>query len=127
MVKTALLSVDLERGREVLEALDRANIKVSVALWAYLSEYEDWRLIVSGRQFDSAGVGNAYKMLNDSLDSAGMAIEIAPVVMILPMTDIFIKGLRRMFAKSRNVDGMRLGGQLFGDRFVEDGVAYRIG
>ncbi len=109
-----------------LKHSDRANIKVSVALWAYLSEYEDWRLIISSRQFDEAGVAKGYRILHNSLDSAGFAIEKQPIVMILPMTDSFIKGVRRMFAKSRNVDGMRLGGQLFGDRFVEDGVAYRI-
>jgi len=28
--------------------------------------------------------------------------------------------------KSKSVDGMRQGGQTFGDRFVEDAYAYRI-
>jgi hypothetical protein len=49
-----------------------------------------------------------------------------PVVMILPMKDPFIKVLRRIFGKTKSVDGMRLGGQMIGDRFVEDGYLYRI-
>ena len=46
--------------------------------------------------------------------------------MILPLTDRSIKALRRIFAKAKNVEGMRLGGQMIGDRFVEDAYVYRI-
>ncbi|SPE36536.1 conserved hypothetical protein [Candidatus Sulfopaludibacter sp. SbA3] len=46
--------------------------------------------------------------------------------MILPMADSFVKELRRLFGKTRSVEGMRLGGQLIGDRFVEDAYVYRI-
>jgi hypothetical protein len=46
--------------------------------------------------------------------------------MILPVSDSFIKGLLRHFGKARSVEGMRLGGQMVGDRFVEDAYVYRI-
>ena len=39
--KAALVSVDISKGSELLEALERANLKVSVAL------YEDWRLRIA--------------------------------------------------------------------------------
>ncbi|MBZ5724744.1 MAG: hypothetical protein LAP87_07075 [Acidobacteriia bacterium] len=59
MDKAALVNVELERGAELLDVLDRAHLKVNVALWAYLSEYEDWRLVVSARQFDALGPRDA--------------------------------------------------------------------
>jgi hypothetical protein len=34
--------------------------------------------------------------------------------------------LRRIFAKTKSVEGMRLGGQMIGDRFIEDAWVYRI-
>jgi hypothetical protein len=46
--------------------------------------------------------------------------------MIFAMTDPFIKGLRRLFGKAKSAEGMRLGGQMIGDRFIEDGYVYRI-
>lgn len=46
--------------------------------------------------------------------------------MILPMADPFIKELRRLFGKTRSVEGMRLGGQMIADRFVQDAYVYRI-
>jgi hypothetical protein len=46
--------------------------------------------------------------------------------MILPTSDPSIRELRRIFGKTKSVEGMRLGGQVFGDRFVEDAYVYRI-
>jgi hypothetical protein len=46
--------------------------------------------------------------------------------MILPMADSFIQELCRKFAKAKSTEGMRLGGQMIGERFVEDAYVYRI-
>jgi hypothetical protein len=126
MDKTALVSVDLERGSVLLQALDKAKIKVSVALWAVLPEYEDWRVVVSGRKFDELKPLEAYGLLNNALRTSGIPVEKTPPILILPMSDPFIRALRRFFGKTKSVEGMRLGGQMIGDRFLEDGYAYRI-
>ena len=126
MDKTAMVSIEIDTGAELVEKLERAKVKVSVALWAYLSEYSDWRMILSSRQFDSLDLRDALGLIHDSLDAAGIKPERAPLVMILPMNDPFIRDLRRHFAKAKSVEGMRLGGQMFGDRFIEDAYVYRI-
>lgn len=121
-----MVSLNIERVSELLEVLERSKLKVGVALWVYLAEYEDWRLVVSARQFDSLDIRDAYRLLHDSLSGAGFTPGNTPPVMILPMTEPFIRELRRLFGKTRSVEGMRLGGQLIGDRFVEDAYVYRI-
>jgi hypothetical protein len=126
MDKAAMVSLDIDRGAEIIDALERAKVKVSVALWMYLSEYEDWRLVVSARQFDSLDLRDAYGLLHDSLAPAGFTPKNTPRIMILPMADPLIKELRRLFGKTKSVEGMRLGGQIIGDRFVEDAYVYRI-
>jgi hypothetical protein len=126
MDKAALVNIDVQRGAEILDALEGANVRVGVALWAYLSEYEDWRLVVSARRFDAMDLRDAYGLIHDRLEEAGVTLEKTPPVMILPMSDPFIRELRRIFGKARSVDGMRLGGQMIGDRFVQDAYVYRI-
>jgi hypothetical protein len=121
-----MVSIDIDVGAELVEKLEQAKVKVSVAIWAHLSEYGDWRLILASRQFDSVDLRDAYGLLHDALDAAGVGPERAPLVMILPMNDPFIRDLRRRFSRAKTVDGMRLGGQLFGDRFIEDAYVYRI-
>ena len=126
MDKAALVSVDISKGFEIFDTLERANVKVSVALWAFLSEYEDWRLVLAGRQFDSLDPRNGYGLLHDSLGATGITPRNMTPVLILPMTDPFIRDLRRSFAKTKSVEGMRLGGQTIGGRFIEDAYVYRI-
>jgi hypothetical protein len=126
MDKAAMVSLDIDRGAKLLDTLLGAKVKVNVALWMYLSEYEDWRLVLSARQFDKLGLRAAYGLVHDSLDAAGFTPEKTPPIMILPMADPLIRELRRLFGKTKCVEGMRLGGQMIGDRFVEDAYVYRI-
>ena len=121
-----MVSLDINRGSELLDTLDRAKLKVGVALWMFSSEYEDWRLVVSARQFDSLDPRDAYRLLNDTLAAAGFTPEKTPPILILPMADPFIKELRQFFGKTKSVEGMRLGGQMVGDRFVQDAYVYRV-
>ena len=126
MDKTAMVSLDINRGSELVDALDQVKLKVGAALWVFLAEYEDWRLVISARRLDSMGLREAYRFLQDSLATAGFTARNTPLLMILPMSDPFIRELRRLFGKTNSVEGLRLGGQLIGDRFVQDGYLYRI-
>jgi hypothetical protein len=126
VAKTILVGPDIEKGAKILRILDDAGLKVSVALWAFLAEYEDWRFILSGRKFDAAGLKGGYGLLHDTLDAAGFSLEDTPIVGIFRSSDPFIRSLRKAVGKTKSVDGMRLGGQTFGNRSVEDAYAYRI-
>jgi len=126
MDKAALVNIEIQRGQEMIDILDRAKLRLAVALWAYLPEYEDWRMVLSARQFDFPDPRDGYRQLHDLLEAAGFTPDKTPPVMILPTSDPFVKDLRRVFGKTKSVEGMRLGGQTIGDRFIEDGYVYRI-
>jgi len=120
------VSIDLDTGTEILRILDEASLKVNVALWALLEEYTDWRLVFASRRFDAVGTLEAHGIVNDALRATGFPIENKPSILILPMTDPTIRSLRRIFGKTKTVAGMRIGGQQFGNRWVEDGYVYRV-
>ena len=126
MDKAALVNIDVERGSEILRALDSAKLKIKVFTWLHLPEYEDWRLVLASPDFDAAGPREAYGLVHKALDAAGFPPELTPALLILPISDPSIRALRRIFGKAKSVLGRRLGGQMIGDRFVEDGYAYRI-
>jgi hypothetical protein len=125
MDKALLVTFDLETGRRIVHALDTAQVKVNVALWAALSEYSDWRLILSSRRFDELGLAEAYDLVIASLNKAGFSVEERDPIMILRMKDKFICDLRRTYARSKGIANTRVTGS-FGDRYIEDGYIYRI-
>lgn len=121
-----MVAADFTTGLELIRALDRSALPISVALWLYSPEHQDWRFVLASRRLDLAEPSEAYGLVHDALAAAGISLEQTPTLLILKMSDPFIRALRGIFAKAKSVEGMRLGGQLIGDRFVEDAVIYRV-
>jgi hypothetical protein len=126
MGKTGLVGLDVGTGSRILQILDDAGLQVKAALWAFLDEYDEWRLVLSSRKFDEVDLGEAYGLLHKALDAAGFPYEQTPTVVILRISDPFIKALRKIFGKAKSVEGVRLGGQTIGNRFLDDAYVYRI-
>ena len=125
MDKAVLVAPDFKAGLELVRALE-SRVPISVALWLYSSDHEDWRFVLASRQLDAAGPTEAYGLVHDALASAGISLEQTPALMILKMSDPMIRELRRMFSKTKSVEGMRLGGQRVGNQFVQEALVYRV-
>ena len=126
MAKDLLVGLDVEVGARILRALDDAGLKVRVALWAILPEYEDWRLVLSSRKFDAVDLRDAYGLFHEALDAGGVSYRDTPTTVIMRANDPFIKNLRKTYAKSKQTDGLRLGPESIGNRFITDAYTYRI-
>jgi|ERR1035437_3382487 hypothetical protein len=126
MDNAALVSFDIENGNRVVEALDRAGKPPKVALWAKLPEYEDWRLVIASDHLSQLGSLSGYSQINSAIKEAGISPRKRPSITLRPMNRPFIKALRQTFGNAKDVYGMRLGGQTFGDQYLEDAFVYRI-
>ena len=125
MAQALLVNLDTDRGSAMVDALDAAGIKVNVALWAVLGEYGDWPLILSSKALDKLGKRDALWKVLQILDAASLETYDI-MIMLFRTSDRFIRDLRRYVGKGGDSKGLRLGGQLFGDKFVEDSYVYRI-
>jgi hypothetical protein len=124
MDQATLVSPDILAGSQALQVLDAAEIKPVVALLMISSEYEDWRLVLSSPSLDQTHLLRAYDKVAEAL--AGQFVHRLPPILVLPTRDPFIRELRRLFGKTKDVAGMRLGGQTIGNRFVSSAYVYRV-
>jgi hypothetical protein len=124
--KVALVNFDIETGEKVIDALDKDGKDPMVALWAKLPEYEDWRLVIASDRIVQTGSLYPYAQINKAMERAGIPISKRPKVFLRSMDKPFIKALRSIFATAADTYGMRLGGQAFGDQYLEDAFVYRI-
>ena len=126
MDKATLVRMDVEAGAEIITALDNTSLRVNVGLWAALADYADPRLVLASRFFDDEDPRDAYGAVFKALRHSKPSSHSVSDILILRMKDPFIRDLRRLFSKTSDVSGMRLGGRSFGGRFLEDAYVYRI-
>lgn len=126
MAATALVNFDFENAEMAIRALDAAGREPRVALWAKLPDYENWRLIVASEKFEQEYPLAGYRQISEALRSANIPVHRRPDILLLPMRNNMIQELQRLFADASDRYGMRLGGQSFGDKYIEEAFVYRI-
>jgi hypothetical protein len=126
MDSATLVNFDIEQGQEVIDALDRDGKSPNVALWAKLPEYEDWRLVIASDKLDQTSTLKGYTQINESLKRLGIPLRRRVALALRPVQRPFIQALRHTFGSAGDTYGMRLGGQMFGDQYIEDAFVYRI-
>jgi len=121
-----LVTFDIENGEKVVEALDKAGKALNVAIWAKLPDYEDWRLVVASDLLDQSSEFTGYSEINEAIRMAGIPFHRIPTIYLRRMDNPMIQDLRSAYASMSDNYGMRLGSQIFGDKYLEDAVVYRI-
>lgn len=124
MDKAALVSLDVSQGAEVVNALEEGGIRLKAALWIVSPEYEDGRLVLSSDSLMGVDPLKDYERVVRTLRKSIQ--KVLPPLLILRTTDPFIKTLRKIFGKTKSVEGMRLGGQSIGNRYVDEAYVYKI-
>ena len=88
------------------------------------------RWIATGRlasdRLDQSSPLSGYTEINEALKRAGFPFRRKPTISLRSMDKPFIQALRSVFASTADTYGMRLGGQTFGDKYIEDAFVYRI-
>jgi len=98
MAQTLLVGPEIETGRKILQTLDDAKLRIGVAMWAVLSSYGDWRLVLSSGRLDLKGTRGAYHAVLETLDKAGFTTRETESLVIFSMKDKFVRDLRQAFA-----------------------------
>ena len=126
MDQATLVSFDIENGEKVIKALDDDGRTPDVALWAKIPDYEDWRLVIASDRLDQDSELSGYSEINAAMKKAGIPMHRRPTISMRPMDNPFIQDLRRALSSNTDTFGMRLGGQMFGGKYLEDAFVYRI-
>jgi hypothetical protein len=120
MDQAILVNFDIEKGRRVVDALDRAGYSPEVALLAILPQYENARLVLSASKI------NGLEELISRLRSEGILGGERPAIFWRDLNDPFIKELREKYAGEAGNLGHHLGSQYFGRQYVDEAYVYRI-
>jgi hypothetical protein len=94
-LRATLVNSDRIIGAQVLEALDRARVPVTMCEWNYVPQLHEWQLIIATPWHDSKGPRSAYRAVIDAMEKAGIyqRVPIRRVVLTSP-DDPLVKSLQ---------------------------------
>ena len=124
MATATLVNNDIEIGRRIVAALTRASIPVTVYLWAFIPQLQEWQFMVATPLVDTKGPLAAYGEVNSALRRAGAFEDI-------PLRRIFLKSpndrvLKSLEKESRAIpqESFRVVNEPIAGNFVEDAYVY---
>ncbi|MGA2353378.1 MAG: hypothetical protein ABSG02_02710 [Terriglobales bacterium] len=125
MATTALVDKSsINLGRKVIAALSREGIPVTIGLWAYSSQSEEWQLTIATPLVDELGPLAAYGRVQKALQRTGVENE-------FPLRRIFLRSpkdrvLRLLQRESRlwGREDYRLVNASIEGSFIEDAYLY---
>lgn len=124
MATATLVNSDIEIGRRIVAALTRAAIPVTVYLWAFIPQLQEWQFMIATPLVDSKGPLAAYGEVNKALQKEGIFDDV-------PLRRIFLRSpndrvLRSLERESRSVpqEAFRVVNEQIAGSFVEDAYLY---
>lgn len=124
MATAALVNQDIEIGRRIVGALTRAAIPVTVYLWAFIPQLQEWQFMIATPLVDIKGPRAAYGEVDRALQGEGILDEV-------PLRRIFLKSpndkvLKALERESKAVpqEAFRVVNEQIAGNFVEDAYLY---
>jgi hypothetical protein len=122
MATAALVNRDIEIGRHIVAALTRANIPVTVYLWALVSQ--EWLFIIATPLVDSKGPLAAYDQVNRALQRAGVLADVPQqMIFLMSPSDPELRALEKQ-SRAMSQEAFRVVNASIAGRFVEDAYLY---
>lgn len=72
MDQTVLVKSDRDVGAQVMEALSRARVPVTLVDWTYVPELDEWQLVIATPWYETRGPRAAFGAVVDALQNAGI-------------------------------------------------------
>jgi HEPN domain-containing protein len=126
MDKPVLVEADMDAGHRLVGQLDKAGLKVTAAFWFYMTDSDEWRLILAMPIVDDEGPKRAYEKVQDQLKSlAKHELSLQNISVVSPNDDL-IKLLSSAINTGPGISHMRFTRNVINSVFIEDAYIYRL-
>jgi hypothetical protein len=124
MVKSELTEEMVHSGRELLQKLDRQRAIIKVALWLYLPESDQWRLVFGSPELRIAGPKRIYRQVQSLIARSDVKVPLSSVAVL----DTSAPLIRTLSAVLRvpGISGIRFSRNTIDGNYIEDAYIYRV-
>ncbi len=127
MAEEPLVESKIEKGRRVVEHLERSGFEVESALWFYVSASHKWSLYLVTPTVDKTGSKTVYsrlqRLLVDVLPQSELSL--SDISLLSPHSEL-IQRLRKAVRTGPGISGVRISRSTIDGVFIQDAYVYRL-
>lgn len=129
VVKEQLNEEMIEAGARLTAKLDEMGLPIAAAMWSFLSEINEWRLLFASPELSTAGPRDVYKKIEETRQALGKDAEAVPlsVIGLIDVDHQLVQLFRTVVKTGSGVARLRFSRNVINGHFIEDVLAYRIG
>ncbi|MER8427562.1 hypothetical protein [Mesorhizobium sp. M1403] len=125
MAKTPLVDFDIDGGRNLVHALEKAGLPISIAAWLCLQDSADWQLFIATPDVQTYGPTTIIKFVDRIRSAINSPVRLDKVT-VTNTTNHFINNIPLFSYHSEAQPLHRFRGGFLGDVDIEDGLIYKI-
>lgn len=127
MDRKILVEKDIKEGKRLIETLDEARFGVTAALWFYLTDSEEWRLLIASPYKEKNGPKKAYSFIQGELEKLTPSIDISlKDISVLSPNHNLIKLLKVAIHTKPGISDIRFTRNVINNILIEDAYIYRM-
>ena len=127
MVKEQLTGSMIDAGAELTKKLDESGLPVTTALWLFVSEVNEWRLLFASPDVGAKGPRDVYEKIQQAINQLGEKASAVPlsVVGLLDANDDLVRLLKVAIRTGPGVNRIRFSKNVINGHFIDDALIYR--
>jgi hypothetical protein len=127
VVKEQLTGLMIDAGAELTKKLDESGLPVTTALWLFVPELNEWRLLFASPEVGTKGPRDVYEKIQQVINQLGEKASAVPlsVVGLLDPNDDLVRLLKVAIGTGPGVNRIRFSKNVINGHFIDDALIYR--
>lgn len=127
VVKEQLTEDMIEAGALLTQKLDELGLPVTVAVWFFMPEINEWRLLFASPSVAAEGPREVYRQIKTAIDSLGPSAESVPFssIGLIDGNHHIVQLLKSAWHTGPSVARIRFSKNVINGHFIDDALIYR--
>jgi hypothetical protein len=127
VVKEQLTDEMIDAGAALTQKLDDLGVNVPVAMWFFLTDINEWRLLFASPQISAEGPKVVYEKIEQARHSLGPKADLLPLsaIGLMDTNHQLVKLLRHALRTGPGVSRVRFSKNVINGQFIDDALIYR--
>jgi len=128
VVKEQLTDAMIDAGAELTKRLDEVGVPMTAALWLFVPDINEWRLLFASPEVASKGPREVYEKILQAINQLEAKASAAPfsaIGLMDPDADL-VRRLRMTVRTGTGLNRIRFSKDVIDGHFIDDALIYRV-